>query len=206
MRFSMRGLIASAGFASGDRFVVGAWLESPIGPFADVMWAAPDGTRTLLVPDTRAERFVRAVYGFDETRVVELVVTAQEAKQVELRAGPVTLGLQAGPGWPIPFPRPAAFTRWVEGPIARVTMRVRTYGVSPTGVREWYRSDCYRRVVAGRASVDGRDLGPPGPVDPACGFGFSEPPRGPSIVAVRPLLEDPTAALDTLLAALTTGS
>ncbi len=198
----MRGLIASAGFASGDRFVVGAWADSPIGPFADVMWAAPDGTRTLLVPDEPAARFVRAVYGFDATRVVDLRVVAQEPKHLELEAGPVRIALHAGAGWRIPFARPPAFTRWIEGPIARVTMHVHTYGVSPTGVREWYRADLYRGVTAGRASIHGWDLGAVGPVDPACGFGFSEPPRRPSIVAVRPLLEDPTGALDALLTQL----
>ena len=89
----------------------------------------------------------------------------------------------------IPVRRPAWFTRYVEGPIARATMGVRTYGTSPTGVREWYRADAYRRLVAATGSVDGRDLGAMAPVDPPARFGFSEPPRRPSWVEVRPLLE-----------------
>ncbi len=76
-------------------------------------------------------------------------------------------------------------------------MGVRTYGVSPTGVREWYRARSYRRVVAGSASVAGADLGPLRPIDPRCGFGFSEPPRRPSIVAVRPHLQFPPGAAAT---------
>ena len=32
MRFEMEGLIGAAGFASGDRVVVGHWARSPIGP------------------------------------------------------------------------------------------------------------------------------------------------------------------------------
>ena len=70
-------------------------------------------------------------------------------------------------------------------------MGVRTYGVSPTGVQEWYRADRWCPVSAGAAAVAGVDLGPIGPVDPPCGFGFSEPPKRPSITAVRPLLAFP---------------
>jgi hypothetical protein len=80
--------------------------------------------------------------------------------------------------------------------VARALHGVRTYGISSTGVREWYRVDGWRPVVSGRASVAGRDLGALGPVDPPCRFGFSEPPRRPTITAVRPLLEDPSGALD----------
>jgi hypothetical protein len=70
-------------------------------------------------------------------------------------------------------------------------MGVRTYGVTATGVREWYRADRWRPVVGGAATLDGVDLGPIGPVDPPCRFNFSEPPTRPSITDVRPLLEFP---------------
>ena len=40
-------------------------------------------------------------------------------------------------------------------------------------------------------------------VDPACRFGFSEPPKRPSLTAVRPLLEDPSGRLDQVVADLT---
>jgi hypothetical protein len=84
------------------------------------------------------------------------------------------------------------FTRWVQDPIARLTMGVRTYGVSPTGVREWYRSYVYRRVHTATGRVDGTELGALAPrVDPPVHFGFSEPPRRPSMVWLRPLLEYP---------------
>ena len=46
----------------------------------------------------------------------------------------------AGRTRPIPFSSIPGVTRWVQDPIARVTMGVRTYGKSPTGVREWYRA------------------------------------------------------------------
>ncbi len=189
-RHGLSGVIASAGFASGDRVVVGHWSTSPIGPLTDVMWATPDGRRLLLVPTEAAADFVSGVYGFDEVRVVAFQVTSSSAS-LHVRAGDRRVSLAAGIGVPIPFRRPAALTRWVEGPIARATMGVRTYGTSPTGVREWYRADRWQPVVSGRAEVAGVDLGELGPVDPPAGFGFSEPPRRPSWVRVRPLLEYP---------------
>ena len=70
-------------------------------------------------------------------------------------------------------------------------MGVRTYGVTPTGVREWYRADRWYPVLTGSATLDAVDLGAIGLVDPPCRFGFSEPPKRPSITEVRPLLEFP---------------
>lgn len=192
----MAGVIASSGFESGDRLVVGHWASSPIGPFTDVMWTAPDGTRTLLSPTARAESFITAVYSFDRTCVVELVADGGPGG-VDVAAGPVRVRITAGRAWLVLPPwRPAWFTRWIEDPVARATMGVRTFGESPTGVREWYRADRYRPAREARASVDGEDLGAMAALDPPVGVGFTDPPRRPSVVAVRPLLEDPTGALD----------
>ncbi|MCB1006751.1 MAG: hypothetical protein KDB35_21395 [Acidimicrobiales bacterium] len=198
VRHAMAGLIAGAGFASGDRLVVGHWSVTPLGPFSDVMWASPDGTRTLWVADERIGAFISAVYRFDAVEVTDLVVEG-DARRLTARADWFDLTLTGGRARPIPFRRPAWFTRHVEGPIARAVMGVRTYGVSPTGVREWYRADAWRPVTGGHLTVRGEDLGAPGPVRPAAGFGFSEPPERPTITRVRPLLEDPTGALDALL-------
>jgi hypothetical protein len=68
-------------------------------------------------------------------------------------------------------------------------------GVTPSGVQEWYRADEYRRVEAGQGNLDGRDLGPVRPFPEPARFGFSEPPRCPSMVRVRPLLHDPSGRL-----------
>ncbi|QGG95362.1 hypothetical protein [Actinomarinicola tropica] len=196
----MAGVIASSGFASGDRIVVGHWVDSPIGPFTDVMWTAPDGTRTLLSPTERAEAFITAVYSFDRTSVVD-VAAEGGATGLEVTAGPLRVGIAAGRPWLVlPRRRPAWFTRWVEDRVARATMGVRTFGESPTGVREWYRADRYRPAREAWASVGGRDLGAMAPLHPPLGVGFTDPPRRPSIVAVRPLLEDPTGGLDRLVA------
>jgi hypothetical protein len=198
----MAGLIAGAGFASGDRLVVGHWAASPIGPFADVMWAAPDGRRTLWAPTEAVAELVGAVYRFDVVEVADLEVEGSIAGLTASTAG-WSLRLDAAPrGFRIPFRRPAWMTRFVEAPVARAWMGVRPYGVSPTGVREWYRADAWRRIVSGSLVVDGVDAGALAPVDPPAGFGFSEPPRRPTVTAVRPLLVDPTGRLDEVLARL----
>jgi hypothetical protein len=199
-RHARRGCIASAGFG-GHRITVGHWDDGPLGPMADVMWATPDGRRVLLADGEPTAAFVSAVYAFDEVRVVPFTVT-RDARSLDLVAGPLALSLRAGRGWPLPplALRPPAVTRLVERPVARALMGVEAYGTSPSGVREWYRATRYRPVIAGAAALDGVDLGPLGPVDPPLGVGFSEPPRQPSMVLVRPLLEDPTGRLDAVLA------
>jgi hypothetical protein len=156
------------------------------------MWARPDGRRLLLAPTEEAARYVSGVYTFDDVVVGPLEVRLAD-RRLDLRADGLglELHLEGGRGIAVPWPRPAWFTRWVEAPIARRLMGVRTYGVSPTGVEEWYRAVSYRRLVAGRASVDGRDLGALRAIDPPAGFGFSEPPRRPSMVGVHPLLAHP---------------
>ena len=172
--------------------MVGTWRTSPVGPLDDLMWARPDGRRLLLVATEEGAGYVSSVYGFDEVVVGPLRVRL-EGRFLHLRAPDLDLELHltAGRGIALPWARPAWFTRWVEAPIARRLLGVRVYGVSPSGVQEWYRAVSFRRIVAGWASIDGRDLGRLGPVDPPAGFGFSEPPRFPSMVGVQPLLEWP---------------
>ena len=180
---------------------MGFWERSPIGPFADVMWATPEGERRLLVPSGVAGAFVSAVYTFDRVDVVPFSADLA-GHDLDVDAGDVRLHVTAGRGWRIPFRRlrTPAVTRWVEGPVADALLHVQTYGTSPTGVREWYRADEYRPVVAARATVGDRDLGPLRPRWKAAAFGFSEPPRRAAMVRVRPLLQDPSGRLDRVLA------
>jgi hypothetical protein len=179
------------------RVVVGMWDESPIGPFADVMWAEPDGTRVLHAGD-RAARFVTAVYRFD--RVVDGAVDARwDGRTLQVRFSGVELAFVVGRGVPFP-PRPAWVTRRVEAPLARRLMGVETFGTSPSGVQEWYRASRFHRVLS--ATSRGADLGAMAPVTPRCGFGFSEPPATPSLTEVRPLLLDPSGRLDAVLSEL----
>lgn len=184
----MSGTISSSGFESGDRFVVGRWDRTPIGPTIDVMWARPSGERILLAPDRATASFVCAVYEFDDVRVVEFSdVSHDSPAEIHLRAGSLRLRLNAGRRLFRLPERPLWFTRWCERPVASL-LGVRTWGVSPTGVEEWYQARAVRRVVSGAAELDGRMLGAIGPVRPTCGFGFSEAPRFPSIVEVEPTI------------------
>ncbi len=190
----MRGSIISSGFESGDRVVVGHWQVSPVGPITDVMWSSPDGHRTLFAPDQAAADFITGVYAFDSVECVDIIVdrtVARGSRSLDISVGDRRLRFVARRGVPIPLRRPAWFTRWVEGPIARLLMGVVTYGTSPTGVREWYRADRWSPLRTASGSIAGRPLGAMAHVDPACGFGFSEPPARPSWVDVRPLLEYP---------------
>ena len=156
------------------------------------MWARPDGRRILVAATDEAAAYVSGVYTFDEVVVGPLQV-GLGGRRLDLRAEGLGLELHlwAGRAIVVPWPRPAWFTRWAEGPIARRIFGVRTYGVSPTGVEEWYRAVSYRRLLGGSASIDGRDLGALGDVDPPARFGFSEPPRRPTMVGVHPLLRRP---------------
>jgi len=191
-RVELAGHIGAAGFASGDRVVAGVWVAGPLGPMTDVMWARPDGERVLLAPSDAVADFIGSAYRFDRVEVVP-VRGSCDGRNLHVHAGSLSIHLTAGAGWPLPPARlrPPWWTRFVEGPIARVAMGVHTYGVTPTGVREWYRADRWHPVQRGSANIDGVDLGAIGPVDPPGRFGFSEPPKRPSITAVRPLLEFP---------------
>ena len=156
------------------------------------MWATSAGERWLVASRQDVADFVGGIYGFDRVVVSPLLV-GSDRRRLDLHAPDLGLEIhvEAGRGWPVPVPRrrPTWFTRRVEAPIARRLMGVEAYGVSPTGVREWYQASRYRPLVAARASLHGADLGPMQPLEPAVGFGFSEPPRRPSLVEARTVVE-----------------
>jgi hypothetical protein len=179
--------------------MIGHWADSPIGPLDDVMWGRPDGERVLLATSAREADFITAVYRFDRVEVVPVRARSNNGT-LELVAGDLELRARAGRGWRLPLRRrPAWFTRWVEGPVARAAMGVRTYGTSPTGVREWYQAERSRPLVEASARLAGRDLGALLRRWEPVRVGFTEPPRRPSGVAVRPLLEDPSGRLDRIV-------
>ncbi len=196
-RYELAGTIASAGFSSGHRFVVGHWDESPLGPMDDVMWARPDGERILLVDRPAVAALVTSVYRFDEVETVPMACRLED-DVLEISAGDLRLRMRAGGRRrriPLPALRGQPWVRPLERLASRALLGVQTYGVSPTGVREWYRADEYRRVVAAEASWAGRDLGQLGRFHAPARFGFSEAPRSPAMVKVRPLLEDPSGRM-----------
>ena len=199
----LEGTIAGSGFASGDRFVAGIWEAGPLGPMTDLMWADPEGNRTLLAPTENVAAFVGGVYDFDEVRIAPFELLSAQPLHVHLRAGPIDLELRARRGPRIFALRPRALRHaraWIRiedlvlRPIVgRLLLKgargVRGYGVSPTGVREWYAIDSYSPVEAARASIGGRDLGAMAPLDPPVRFGFSEFPARPALVRCHPMLE-----------------
>ncbi len=207
-RIRLEGHIAGAGFASGDRFVIGLWDDGPLGPMSDVMWARPDGTKILLGSRSPVVTFVGGVYGFDEHRVVDMTAELSEDR-LEVSAGPLRLEAALAKPLKVFALRPRLLRRsplWVRfedlvmRPLAgRLLLGggpgVRLYGRSPSGVREWYCIESYRRITDASAALDGRDLGPLAPLEPPARFGFSEFPPRPAIVGCAPLLEGADEAL-----------
>lgn len=204
MRHALVGRISGVGFgddeATRHRIVTGEWAESPIGPFVDIMWAAPDGTRTLVVADEAVGRFITAVYAFDEVVVDPALTIGGGPTDQSIRGAGLAIDLRLGRAIPFP-PRPDWVTERIEAPIARRLLGVETFGVSPSGVEELYRARRLRRVRSATAALDGADLGALAPPRPAVRFGFSEPPPFPSVTEVSPCLHDPSGALDRLIEA-----
>ena len=82
------GWIAGVGTTCGLRAVVGRWLRSPLGPFADVMVERADGHRILLAPTAEVAAYVSATYRFDEVRIVPVAVSQDDGRW-EVAAGPL---------------------------------------------------------------------------------------------------------------------
>jgi hypothetical protein len=203
MRFRLRGTIAGAGFASGDRFVAGVWDESPLGAIVDVMWARPDGERVLLAPDPAVARFVGGLYRFDDVRIAGDARVRLYADSLDLALGPLEMRLRAARPSRLFALRPKLLRRrpaWarVEDVVFRplVATRVlgsgegvRLYGTGPSGRRQWYCIDSYRPVTYGLALLEGRDLGPLAGLSPSVDFGFSAFPERPALVRCAPVIE-----------------
>ena len=178
---SVSGTISSVSFGD-DQFVVGCWRSSPVGPIGDVMWTSGDGTRRLLTSSQREADFICTIYEFDEIHIDALSVTS-DGRATTVRGHGVELDLKAGRTMRLPR-RPLWVTRYLEAPIAKVTLGVHTCGVSPLGRREWYQARALRWVVEARASLDGTELQAFGRLTRPMDVGFSDPPSRPSIVAV----------------------
>jgi hypothetical protein len=192
-RLRFTGAIAGVGSSSGVRFVVGRWMQSPLGSFADVMVEDTRGHRTLLAPSNDVAEFVTQTYEFDEVCVGP--VSAQVTDHGwDVRAGEhltayLTLGGRMPLGWLLrAVPPPVATsTTWATmvDPVARVALRgVRTRGVALEGRREWYGARDLSRITALTGRWRGDDLGVLAPVDPPCRFGFSSTPSTPCVTSV----------------------
>ncbi len=186
----IRGSISSAGFAGGNRFVVGHWERSPIGPFGDVMWGTPDGQRILLAGNQKVADFVTSIYNFDDVRIGDLQ-TESDGRVTTVEGLGLNLHLSGGIARVIPFSRPLSFTRFVERPLAKFLMGVETFGTSSRGVSEWYQAKQWRWVKSGTAVLDGNNLGELSNFSQPIEVGFSEPPSKPAIVSLQVAIRFP---------------
>lgn len=201
------GSITGMGFADGHRVVVGRWERSPLGAFADVMVARPDGSRVLIAPDERVAGFVASHYTFDEVRVspVTAQLTATNlgvlAGDVEVdasigRSGAASLVLRARPRVLASSAVWGRMEALLARPLARPLMGgagVRTAGRTRAGALERYVASDLRPLIDAHASVGGHTCGALVPLRP-CGFGFSEFGARPAHVTLTAVFDD-TAAL-----------
>ncbi|SFK42769.1 hypothetical protein [Cellulomonas sp. KH9] len=189
------GHILGLATADGRRVVVGRWLRSPWGRFADVMTQDARGRRTLLAPSEAVADEVTATYVFDEVVVTPVRVSCDPAtRRWHVAAGPltadVTLGGRTALGAlltasPRPVTRSRAFAAAVDPLASRLVPGVRTVGSAGQGRREWYGATGQHRVVDVDATWDGVPCGPLLPDVPPVEFGFSSVPHRPTVTAVR---------------------
>lgn len=197
MRFE--GQIAGLGTAEGTRIVIGRWLRSPTGVFADVMVERPDGHRMLLAPTEEVAEFISATYSFDQIVITPVNVKAGVGGW-RLDAGPLQLSFDTGArtalGWLLHgIPRGVAGAPWFAtavDPLARFVLRgVRTKGTAGGARREWYGASDVHEIVWLSAGWEGRDLGGLRPVTPSVRFGFGSTPERPSVTDVISTVQVP---------------
>lgn len=185
------------GSTSGTRVVVGHWLDTPLGPFADAMVETAGGHRVLLAPHVDAADFIAATYSFDEVRIEDVQAYAfadygqvhSPSLFVHYEVGARSFlgrALRTVPG------RVAESPAWctLTDPVARVVLRgVRTRGTAGNDRREWYGATDTHRITSMSGTFDGTDLGRLADVAPPCRFGFSSVPRKPSVTEVVTTVE-----------------
>lgn len=184
--------------------MVGAWRNSPLGSFTDVMVQHPDGERVLLAPSAEVADFVTSTYRFDRTVLTPVLLqrtdtaghslpdsaVTRSGERWNIEAEPLTACLTLGPraslGWllravPRRLASAPAFTHLTD-PAARALLRgVRTRGTARAGRREYYGATDLHRMVSAETSWEGEALGPLGPLTPPVRFGFGSAPRRPGV-------------------------
>jgi hypothetical protein len=186
------GSIVGLGTASGTRFVVGAWDDTPFGPITDVMIERADGHRVLIAPTVEVGRFLADTYGFDDVRV-EPTTLVRDAGSWTVTSAALRLRVQPGRRTAVgallrAVPRRVARSRtWclLIDPAARLLRPgVRTIGTAGHGREERYCALDEHAVRTASVQWNGVDQGALAPIDPPVRFGFGSTPRRPSVVRV----------------------
>ncbi|WIM88583.1 hypothetical protein PT015_03555 [Candidatus Mycobacterium wuenschmannii] len=198
-RLVFNGHIAGFGTRAGTRFVVGSWLESPFGRFADVMVEEADGRRSLLAPNADVAEFVSATYMFDSIELGD--VTVQQSTDAFRVSAPGltaegTLGGAAPFDWllrwvPARLASAPAWLRAIDPVAARLVPGVRTAGSAGSGRREYYGVRRARRIASVAGTFRGVDLAGLADLDPPVRFGFSSAPATPQLVSVTTTIDVP---------------
>ena len=149
-----KGRISSSGFASGDRIVVGDWKESPLGSFTDIMWARPDGHRTLIAPNQEVVDYVEGMYSFDEIKIQDITVTEKE-RRFTLSCESMELDFSWKKGWKIPFRRSLFFIATVELFFAKLFFGTRTHGTTKNTRKEWSAKARDSNITDASATIEG---------------------------------------------------
>lgn len=192
------GEICGFGTTSGHRIVIGRWVVSPLGSFADVMHESDSGVRTLFAPNDEVAEFVQTTYTFDRVVIVS-VDAVRTSTALTVEAGPlstrVDIGSRSAIGWALTAvpSRVATSPVWCRAidPVARVVMRgVRTRGTAGNNRVESYGATDMHALSSVHATLDGVDLGSLADVWPPVTFGFGSTPRTPSIVALSTTIDE----------------
>jgi hypothetical protein len=193
------GHIAGFGTDAGVRIVIGSWLESPFGCFADVMLETPDGERVLLAPSTEVADFVSATYRFDRIevgpvsarRLSDGLTVAAPGLDVSIALGgpaPLDWLLRVVPGRLATAP---LWLRAIDPVAARILPGVHTAGTAGNGRREYYGVRRSRRITGSTGHFRGVDLGDLQPLHPPVNFGFASAPATPQMVSVTTTIDLP---------------
>jgi hypothetical protein len=202
-RLVFTGHIAGFGTTAGVRLVVGRWLTSPFGAFADVMVQTPGDERILLAPSARVADFVASTYNFDRIELGD-VTTQLSAHRLTVHAPGLTVAVDIGDPAPLDrllrlVPGRLAIQPWwlraIDPVASRIVKGVHTAGSAGHGRREYYGVTRTRLITGVRGSFAGSDLGGVAPLLPPVGFGFSSAPPTPQIVAVSTTIDTPVSAV-----------
>ena len=181
------GRITSSAFSSGERIVIGDWLNSPHGSFTNIMWARPDGKRILVSPSIECANYVSNIYSFEEVIIAPLNVKRNKNK-IEIESEDLFVCLEWGWSFPIPFKRPRWFISSVEYFFANLIFGTKTYGRTNNNMKEWYMVRSISWVKKGFAKYKQEPFGDISKLSDSINFGFSDPPDKPSSVRVTSMI------------------